>query len=103
MQGAAWGNFNQPQHTVAPPQAFPTQNQWPAESEADTDSNIESSLGEEINYSTPEFAGLTNPQISEKLWWAMARSKSMWRKHTKKPVRKARRFLQTIFSKHAPT
>ena len=32
-----------------------------AESEADTDSNTESSLGAEINYNTPEFAGLTNP------------------------------------------
>lgn len=105
MQGAAWGNYNQPQHTVAPPQANPTQNHWPewgqqatqqraAESEADTDSNTESSYGEEINYNTPNFAGLTHPQISEKLWWNIARSKSMWRKHTEKPVRKARRFYK---------
>ena len=44
MQGA-WGNQNQQQPT-APPQAFPTQNHWQGESDADTDSNTESSLGE---------------------------------------------------------
>ena len=38
MQGA-WGNQNQQQHTVSP-QAFPTQNQWQGESDADTDSII---------------------------------------------------------------
>ena len=107
MQGQ-WSNYRQPQppqHIESPSQAYPTQNQQPewgqqvplqgaAKSEADTDSNTESSLGEEINYNTPEFAGLTNPQISEKLWWNMLRSKSIWRKHMHKPVRKARRFFK---------
>ena len=102
MQGA-WGNQNQQQQQqqqqqpTASPQAFPAQNQWQGESDADTDSNTESSLGEEINYSAPEFTVLTRPQISEKLWWAMARSKSMWRKHMQKPVRKARRFFKRSF------
>ena len=86
MQGGSWGNYNQPQ--AAPPQAFPTQNDWQdwnqpipqeeaAASEADTDSNTESSYGEETNYNTPDFAGLAHPQTSEKLWWGMARSNSM--------------------------
>ena len=59
--------------------------------------DTESSLGEEINYNTPEFAGLTHHQISEKLWWNMARSKSMWRKHMHKPVTKTRRFFKKVF------
>ena len=108
-----WVNYNQQQNaataaaaaapaTTEPPQASPAHNntlEWGqhAESVADTDSNTESSLGEEINYNTPEFAGLTHPQISEKLWWNMARSKSMWRKHMHKPVRKTRRFFKKAF------
>ena len=104
MQGT-WTNYNQQQQqqqVAEPPQAYPTHNNEPewgqqAESVADTDSNTESSLGEDINYNTPEFAGLTHPQISEKLWWNMARSKSMWRKHMHKPVRKARRFFKKAF------
>ena len=100
MQGT-WINYNQ-QQTTEPPQANPAYNTVPewgqqAESVADTDSNTESSLGEESNYNTPEFAGLTHPQTSEKLWWNMARSKSMWRKHMHKPVRKARRFFKKAF------
>ena len=64
---------------------------------SDTDSNTESSYGEPINYNTPEFAGLTEKQIGEKLWWNYTRNKSMWRKHMKKPVRKVRRFLKRSF------
>ena len=83
MQGM-WINYDQAAAATAaataattnlaaePPQAHTAYNTMPewgqeAESVADTDSNTESSLGEEINYSTPEFAGLTHPQISEKL------------------------------------
>ena len=68
----------QQQQSAQPPQAYPTQNSWhdwnqpatqeeAAASEADTDSNTESWYGEDINYNTPGFAGLTHPQISEKL------------------------------------
>ena len=78
---------------------IPAQNQWQGESDADTDSNTESSLGEDINYAAPEFTGLTTQQISEKLWWAMARSKSLRRKHMQKPVRKARLFFKRSFSR----
>ena len=93
-----WSNQHHQSQPTQSPQAFPIQTQWQAgESDADTDSNTESSLGDAINYAAPEFAGLTHPQISEKLWWNMARSKSLWRKHMNKPVRKARRFFKKSF------
>ena len=95
MQGA-WSNQHQHQPTSTQ-QAFSAQNQWQGESDADTDSNIESSLGEDINYAAQEFTGLTTQQISEKLWWAISRSKNLWRKHMQKPVRKARRFFKRSF------
>ena len=44
MQGA-WSNQHQQQPTSTQ-QAFPAQNQWQGESDADTDSNTESSHGE---------------------------------------------------------
>ena len=59
-----------------------------------TDSDTESSFGEEINYDSAEFAGLNPHQISEKIWWGYARGKSLWRRHTHKPVRKVRRFIK---------
>ena len=62
-----------------------------ADTVSGTDSDTESSFGEDICYDAPEFQGLTLVQISEKIWWGYAHAKSKWRKHMLKPARRGKR------------
>ena len=85
--------FLQPAAAATPAQnAYPVQR--PADTVSGTDSDTESSFGEDICYDAPEFQGLTPAQISEKIWWGYARAKSTWRKHMHKPVRRVRRVIK---------
>ena len=66
---------------AAPNNAYPVQ-QPPTGNVSGTDSDTESSFGEDINYDAPEYQGLTPAQISEKIWWGYTRAKSTWPRNT---------------------
>ena len=71
-------------------QAYHSQNQ---DYESGTDSDTASSDGE-TDYRDMIPSGLPESEITAHLFWSYSRAKAAWRSHTRKPVRKVRRFLR---------